>query len=477
MRRVGVSSVAAVLLLATALVWALSLGEEPGAGATAPPAPAVAAYAEETRSGLAAEEALLTPAAAAGAGAQAVRTAVAVEPLERAFVDADGAPAPGLIKARVVRAGGEPLSSATVQLFVPSLQDNGSEYQPCAQDGTYRRRVQLPFPDEIVLCIATPHRDLYQVRFRSPGGVGALWDLGDVVVPPEPQLRVEVRDELGAPVAKAQVTSSPQRSSEGVVSGLRSVFTDGAGAAVLEVREGVEDGGACHPEYVGVYHPDHAPIVKPAPLDLGTPLLFTLRRPATLLVDFEVLTGGDALAGEDWNGTPNAHYFLLFTWEEAQAGAGRAAVRPRPAERVPVEGTAFPLANAEPFKPVSGIAPAGVPLRLLVTDRLGRTVHEETLTPLAAGEVKKHHVRVEWQPTTLCLRVLDPAGQPIANAGVMLDGVYRCWTGPAGEVRSTGLAPGPLDLTLTHRLYADLHLSSFEPGAGEETFEVRLVPC
>lgn len=372
---------------------------------------------------------------------------------------------PGLIKARFVTREGQPMGSASVVFDVPAQQRLASKRQPCAADGTYGRLVQLPFPDEIVLRVASPARDVYAAHFRNPPPTGALWDLGDVVVPPAPALRVEVRNLSGELVVGAEVTASARgRPDDPLTATMRTVAaTDAAGVALLKVREDVES--------VSVAHPDYSPVVMPAPLDLDTPVRFTLCPAATLLVDFEVRS---ADAGADYRGVPNSFYFLHFTCERAEPGAGWAASR-RPGSSAIGEGNAFSLMSAEPLKPISGSAPAGVPLHLSVIDNFGRAVQEATLAPLAPGEVKRHHVRVEWQPATLRLRALDPAGRPIANAGVMLDGVYRFWTDRAGEVEYRGLAPGPLALTLTHRLYGDLSLPVVL-GAESELLEVRLTP-
>jgi hypothetical protein len=277
---------------------------------------------------------------------------------------------------------------------------------------------------------------------------------------------VEVRNWSGELVAGAEVTASARgRPNDPLTAAMRTVAaTDASGVAVLEVREDVDS--------VSVAHPAYSPVVMPAPLDLDTPVRCTLCPAATLLVDFEVRS---ADAGADWRGVPNSFYFLHFTCERAEPGAGWAPSRSRPGSSAIGEGNAFSLASAEPLKAISGSAPAGVPLHLSVNDAFGRTVQEETLAPLAPGEVKRHHVRVEWRPATLRLRALDSAGRPIANAGVMLDGVYRFWTGPAGEVEYRGLAPGPLALTLTHRLYGDLSLPVVL-GAESELLEVRLAP-
>jgi hypothetical protein len=366
--------------------------------------------------------------------------------------------APGLLKARFVRAGGKPIGSASVEFDVPALEREGSESEPCAADGTYRRLLQLPFPDEIVLRVDTPGREVYAARFRSPPAGGALWDLGDVVVPPAPGLRVQVRDVLGEPVVGAQVNASARgRSDSHITFMMRTVATDGAGMAVLEVREDVER--------VRVEHPGYAPVVEPAPLDLATTVIVTLRPAATLLLDFEIL--------------PERHFVdLYFTYEVAVpevAGGTRSRLAREVALGIGL-GVDYSLAFSTSFDATSGIAPAGVPLRLRVTDPVGRSVHEDVLPPLAPGETRKHRVKVDWKPATLRLRVLDSLERPIAGAGVMSEGIYRFWTGPDGEVVASGLAPGPMALTITHRLHAELALPDLLLSAQGEPLVVHLAP-
>jgi hypothetical protein len=221
-----------------------------------------------------------------------------------------------------------------------------------------------------------------------------------------------------------------------------SNVTDETGSAVISVVENVE--------HVAVQHSDYATALAPAPEDLRTTVEVTLRRKASLRLDFKILPSGSRTGlcatlqpAEPWRAATGARMSAL------RSGLGN------------VDGV--------------NVVPAGVPLCLRLTDCLGRLVHEEFLAPLAPDETAEQTVKLDWQPATLSLRVLDTTGHPVNHAAVLLGGRYQRWTEHAGRLELRALAPGPVTATIAHAAYVERTLSNIMLGPQSEPFDVYLV--
>jgi hypothetical protein len=119
----------------------------------------------------------------------------------------------------------------------------------------------------------------------------------------------------------------------------------------------------------------------------------------------------------------------------------------------------------------------GVPLELEVRGLTGPEVYQRrTLEPFRVGETRRIRIALGEGLVVFRGRVVDEGGQPLARAGLQMDGAILGWTDERGAFLFYLVNAGPGTLILQHEACSTLFLHDYVVTDGQEV-EFRLRPA
>jgi hypothetical protein len=353
------------------------------------------------------------------------------------------------VRARIVTLAGAPVEDA--ELSAPGRVPAVSDGSP---DGVAELDLVRPLPAEVVFALSSwTLRPGCSHRFAlRPPATGAAWDLGEIVLPPPPALLVRVVDPAGAPIAGADVGLHGSLG-DAASNAWRTLATDAEGHARDRFCAGLR---AIRVEAHGF-----APRWLEGPFDPVREIEVVLAPSAALTVR---VAGGPA-------GAVRHLFAAVSPRPDAPPGGVR---RSRGDSGLPAwrrEAGALSVGfGGTRFAPLE----SGVGHVVRVYDSAAHVLHESAHAPLAAGEEREVTVALEWKPVALWLRVLGSGGAGAHGAEIAVDGLVVARADRFGEAQLPAIAPGAVDLRITHPEHADLRLPAFELPLEEGWIELRM---